>query len=253
MLNFIILYVFISALKVIPKLGRRKVMINGKPCGRNELIADYIRRKTLKIRTRKQVSSHIQVLKNLKRNDQECEASSCIHLCIMRVLKADCTLFRTVMNLVTENMDDIEGFPAALLQAGFHMAQLPCLKTDIIVPHFTLGGGLPTLGHLSASPMSLHQAMNGNPLLGNTLPGPPLSGSSDVSFENMQASMPYPNYYFGSFQQPPHQQQQLQSQQQSLSQFPQQDEGSSTNVFQNGHHGMLGPALYDNESHTASV
>jgi len=50
-------------------------MINGKPCGRNELIADYIRRKTFKVRSRKQVSSHIQVLKNLKRNDQDCKLS----------------------------------------------------------------------------------------------------------------------------------------------------------------------------------
>ncbi|KAF9114224.1 hypothetical protein BGX27_011426 [Mortierella sp. AM989] len=60
---------FMKALEVLPKLGRRKVLVNGKPCGRNELIADYIYQQTQKVRDRKQVSSHIQVLKNTRKHD----------------------------------------------------------------------------------------------------------------------------------------------------------------------------------------
>ncbi|GAA5888212.1 hypothetical protein JCM6882_000323 [Rhodosporidiobolus microsporus] len=62
---------FHTALRLLPRLGRKKLIINGKACGRNELIGDYIFRNTGKMRSRKQVSSHIQVLKNMKKDDKE--------------------------------------------------------------------------------------------------------------------------------------------------------------------------------------
>ncbi|RLV91814.1 Transcription activator TEC1 [Spathaspora sp. JA1] len=59
---------FEDVLNLIPKNGLTKIKIAGRSCGRNELISDYIFTKTGKLRTRKQISSHIQVIKNLGEN-----------------------------------------------------------------------------------------------------------------------------------------------------------------------------------------
>jgi len=65
----------LQALRIIRCLGRKKEIredFNGAPGGRNELIQDYILKWTGQFRTRKQVSSHLQVLKGLLGDIPEC-------------------------------------------------------------------------------------------------------------------------------------------------------------------------------------
>ncbi|KAL8735037.1 MAG: hypothetical protein Q9181_002975 [Wetmoreana brouardii] len=65
-------HAFQLALRAVPPVGRKKKLIDGKLCGRNEEISMKIKLWTGVERKRKQISSHIQVERALMNDNPEC-------------------------------------------------------------------------------------------------------------------------------------------------------------------------------------
>ncbi|KAK9470412.1 TEA/ATTS domain family-domain-containing protein [Dipodascopsis tothii] len=167
---------FMEAIRKIPKVGRRKITVNGRPCGRNELISDFILRKTGKVRTRKQVSSHIQVLKHLLREDPE------------------------FMNLVSESASNTtRSSPEADVSPlyGAHMLK-PTHTSPLVAPvahrdpHVYDPSMVSPLFLKHATQLGLHGAVDGGFFLDSAMPTSSMSSISSASTESSLDLDPLP-------------------------------------------------------------